>query len=146
MDHFEVKSHGRIFGKLMFRFHMHEYSVRRVCSLILNVWRIGTLQSNRSHCEDGQTIPSRDKLHCYSVHKWALVNSKFLLRPTVSRPVYLGVRHSTGTRDQYFSFFLFLILGSYEFVEVGRPIWREDWFVVFSFYWATPAQSISRGS
>jgi hypothetical protein len=42
------------------------------------------------------------------------VKVKVVLRPTVSRSVYLGVRHPFGTRGQYF-FFLKLFLDPYWF-------------------------------
>jgi hypothetical protein len=38
-----------------------------------------------------------------------------------------------------FNFFLY----SYGSVDVGRPLWREVGSVVFSFSWASPAQSFS---
>jgi hypothetical protein len=38
----------------------------------------------------------------------AKVKVKVILRPTVSRPVRLGIRHSSGTRDQFFLFSLWL--------------------------------------
>jgi hypothetical protein len=46
-------------------------------------------------------------------------------------------------RDQFFSFFLYFFLESYRFVDVRRPLWREVGSVVFSFCWATPAESLS---
>jgi hypothetical protein len=36
------------------------------------------------------------------------VKVKVILRPTISRPVRPGVRHPSGTRDQFFSFSLWL--------------------------------------
>jgi hypothetical protein len=41
----------------------------------------------------------------------------------------------------------FLLLSdSYEFVDVGRPLWREGGFVVYNCCWSSPAQSFSRPS
>jgi hypothetical protein len=52
--------------------------------------------------------------HAYHSHEaWRVAqfrcqsySTKVTLRPMVSRPVCLGVRHSSGTRDQFFFFFL----------------------------------------
>jgi hypothetical protein len=44
-----------------------------------------------------------------SVHRYThilKVKVKAVLRPTISRPVLLGVRYPVGTRDQYFTFSL----------------------------------------
>jgi hypothetical protein len=49
------------------------------------------------------------------------VKVKVTVRPTVSRPVCLGVRHPFGTGDNFFSFFLYLFLDSYGFVDVEAP-------------------------
>jgi hypothetical protein len=55
-----------------------------------------------------------------------------MLRPTVSRPVCLGL----ATR--------FLLLSdSCGFVVVGRSLWREDGSVVYNCWWPSPAQSFS---
>jgi hypothetical protein len=37
-----------------------------------------------------------------------------------------------------FVFFFYLSLGNCGFVDVARPLWREDWSVVYSFCWASP--------
>jgi hypothetical protein len=45
-----------------------------------------------------------------------------ILRPTVSRPVCLGVRHPSDTRDQFFSFLSLIIFRKMRFVDVERPL------------------------
>jgi hypothetical protein len=60
------------------------------------------------------------------------VKAKVILRPTVSRPVFPGVRHPPGTRDQFFPLSLRLFLHSCKFVGVGRVLWREDGSVICS--------------
>jgi hypothetical protein len=74
-----------------------------------------------------------------------LAKVKIILRPTVSRPVRPGVRHPSGTRDQFLLFFLWLFLDSFGFVDVGRPLWREVGSVLSSFCWASSAQHFSEG-
>jgi hypothetical protein len=66
---------------------------------------------------------------------------KVILRPTVCRPVRLGIRHQTGTRDQLFPFSIFF--DSFGFVDVGRPLWREVGSVLFSFCRSSPTQPFS---
>jgi hypothetical protein len=57
---------------------------------------------------------------------------------------YRGVRPPSGTRDQFFSSFsLKLSLDSWEFLIMGRPLWREDESIIYSCCWASPAQSLS---
>jgi hypothetical protein len=54
-----------------------------------------------------------------NLYHWRLhVKVKVILRPTVSRPVCLGARHLSGTRDQFFSFCVQLFLDSCGFVDV----------------------------
>jgi hypothetical protein len=66
---------------------------------------------------------------------------KDILRPTVCRPVRLGIRHQTGTRDQLFPFSIFFY--SFGFVVVGRPLWRKVGSVLFNFCRSSPAQPFS---
>jgi hypothetical protein len=51
--------------------------------------------------------------------KWGS-KSKVILLPTVSRPVCLDVRHSSGTPNQFFPSSLQLFLDSCGFVDVGQ--------------------------
>jgi hypothetical protein len=48
------------------------------------------------------------------------VKVKVILRPTICRPVRLGIRHPPGTRDHFFPFSIFFY--SFGFVDVGRPL------------------------
>jgi hypothetical protein len=61
-----------------------------------------------------------------------------MLRPTVSRPVYLGAKHPSVTQDQ-----TSLLSDNCGFVHVGRPLWREDGSVFYNFCWSSLAQSFS---
>jgi hypothetical protein len=67
------------------------------------------------------------------------VKFKLILRPTVSRPVCLCIKHlSGGPRPD----FLFLS-DSCMFVDVRRPRWQEERCVVSNCCWPSPAQSFS---
>jgi hypothetical protein len=53
------------------------------------------------------------------------------------------IRDPFGTRVQFFFFFFLWSLDSCGFVVTGRPLWREDGFVVYNCCWASPVQSFS---
>jgi hypothetical protein len=64
-------------------------------------------------------------------------------RPTVSRPVCLCARYSSGTFVQFYPFFFLIIFRQLKVCWCGRPFWRKVGSVVFSCCWASPAQSSS---
>jgi hypothetical protein len=69
----------------------------------------------------------------------SLLSLGLVLRPTVSRPVCLGIKHPSGAYDQVF----LLLSDSCRFVDLGSTLWRGDGSVVYNCCWFSPAQSFS---
>jgi hypothetical protein len=68
----------------------------RVCNLQCNLWLVRSLRTNN------HTLPSHLRLCSFFIASYVEVEVEIKLRPTVSRTVRLGVRHASGTRDQFF--------------------------------------------
>jgi hypothetical protein len=69
------------------------------------------------------------------------VTVEVMLRPTVSRTVYLGFKPHLGPKTRFL-----LLSDSCGFVVVGHCLWREDGSVVYNCWWPSPAQSFSSPS
>jgi hypothetical protein len=65
------------------------------------------------------------------------INSSLMLRPTVSRPVCLGINHPSGAYNQ-----ILLLSEICRFVDVGRSLSREEGSVVYNCCWPSRAQFI----
>jgi hypothetical protein len=79
----------------------------------------------------------------YLLRLWEPSNSRLsasqvknILRPTFSRPVCLGVKPYLGPKNRFL-----LLTDSCRFFDAGRPLWPEDWSVVYNCCWPSPPQS-----
>jgi hypothetical protein len=68
------------------------------------------------------------------------VEAEVNLRPTVSRPVSLGVRRPSGTRDQFY-FRVENFFKELRFIILYCPLWREDGSVIYCSIASGPCQS-----
>jgi hypothetical protein len=107
--------------------------VRKALATILSIWRLHVLPVNWSVGRSVGKIVAGLRQHSHFRLKF-----KVMLRSTVGRPVYLGVKPPPEAQDQ-----IFLLSDRCEFVDVRRPMWREKGSVFYNCWWSSPAQSFS---
>jgi hypothetical protein len=98
----------------------------------------------RSVYEFGFRYPPRPMTKCLLLSDSCDFNfcpkAKVMLQPTVSRTVLCWCQALIWECDN----FLFLIRWhSWVFDDLGRPVWLEDWSVVYGCCWVSPVQSFS---
>jgi hypothetical protein len=72
-------------------------------------------------------------------YEWIVLTLSLISRPTVSRPVCLGIKHPFGAYYQ-----IFISLRHLRVCWYGAlSLWREDGSVVCNNCWSSPAQSFS---
>jgi hypothetical protein len=108
--------------------------------IITNLTYFRELRSNLYRREESVTILKRTVT---SMPRYEYIDVEVNLRPTVSRPVCLGVRRPSGTRDQFF-FLLeisFRQLRVYYFVAPSLTR-RRVCNLPYNCFWALPEQSL----
>jgi hypothetical protein len=97
--------------------------------LLSQIWDFLFVASYDSQGHGGGIRP---RLHTgYSPNRLSL---SLILRPTVSRPLYLGIKHPSGAYDQ-----IFICLWQLRPCFCGRPLWREDGSDFCIRCWHSPA-------
>jgi hypothetical protein len=86
---------------------------------------------------------SHQRTVCESLYNSLSVEVEVNLRPTVSRPVFLGASHPSGTRDQYF-FFLDISFRQLRVCYFVAPSLTRGLVcnLLYNCFWALPEQSL----
>jgi hypothetical protein len=129
---FKVQSHSSAFASQLHSFFEHSEVESFLAELFtitfLFPWSITWHFPTNKH---GSSVRN------FTLTLQRLDEVKVILRPAVSRSVCLGVKPPSEAQDQI------LVTVSWEFVDLGRPLWRENGSVVYNYYWPSPAQSFS---
>jgi hypothetical protein len=81
-------------------------------------------------------LPLSRRYCLVNIQQLNCIKAEVTLRPTVSQPVYLGVKHQSGAYDQ-----IFITVRELQVCSCGALSLTENGSAVYNCCWSSPAQS-----